>query len=931
MDLAIEKSLINKNINHSDHNPKIIINGNTKGIQEKVKEILEKSSRIDIAVSYAVWSGLSLIHEGLKKFDSKSRIIVTTDGTVTDIRSLEALKELSISSKVYDPEFGDMGFHLKSYFGENSKEKTLLIGSSNISLRAFGFVHEMGVEIKAKDEGEIVKEYRDTFDMIWNDKSSKFITEEFINEYKEKFNRKKELLKKISDIKLESEITPNYMQRKALEELKECRKEFDRGLVIAATGTGKTYLSAFDVRNSKAKKVLFLVHNRLILTDAIKTFKKIFKDKKILELKTNNTFVQISNADFIFTTDKTAKNTFYKSSKYSKDFFDYIIYDEAHKIGEETIYKNLIEWFNPKFSLGITATPERSDNPKYLFEVFKYNVPYEIRLLDAMEHELVCPFTYYGYNLDERLLKSKEKFDVEKLAVYLKDLIKDKGHYGEKLKGIVFCKDVDEAESLSNEFNKLNIISFCASGYEVDREKIEEQILSLKSDKEKSTQLVCVVDRFNEGVDIPGVNMIIMLRNTTSSIIYLQQLGRGLRRTNDPHKYVTVFDIIGNSKNNYSIAEVLTGNTTVDKRKLFKYANTGFKTVSPFINVEIEKEAMDKIIKSISKEFKVESQLKQKFRDELYRFKEIPTLLELYKNPNFKELELIQLLCKNFYDVFVEKYVEKYNIVKDSDFLSKFFKFITQFIFRAYNKETLVDYSKLLKGEKSSNSILIRILAHKDDCENSISSAIKSDYYNLKYSLPKVFLYENEELLINSKIINKLKEENAYELFLEHIDLIEYLSQNHDYKMKTFDLLDKGEFLFNSGSEDCYMNAIGELMDKKNKKVYCPITISEKETFHDNSIYESDKIIYLTKTSMTKEAAEKKLKEFIDKNYEFCIGVRFPHLQYSNTSYFNMGKVKIIGEPELNKVDTKKYNHKIKFQLEEKIPDELLQYKSLVE
>lgn len=214
----------------------------------------------------------------------------------------------------------------------------------------------------------------------------------------------------------------------------------------------------------------------------------------------------------------------------------------------------------------------------------------------------------------------------------------------------------------------------------------------------------------------------------------------------------------------------------------------------------------------------------------------------------------------------MEKYVEKYNIVKDNNFLSKFFKLITQFIFRAYDKENLVDYSKLLKEEKCSNFILIRILAHKDD-----------------------------------------------------------------YKMKTFDLLDKGEFIFNSGSEDCYMNVIGELMDKKNKKVYCPITISEKETFHDNSIYESDKIIYLTKTSMIKEAVEKKLKEFIDKNYEFCIGVRFTHLQYSNTSYFNMGKVKIIGEPELNKVDIKKYNHKIKFQLEEKISNELLQYKTLLE
>lgn len=521
MNLAIEKSLINKNIEHFEHTPKIVVNGNSKDIKEKVKEILRKSSRVDIAVSYVVWSGLSLIYKELEKFDSRSRIIVTTEGAVTDIKSLKALKNLSISSKVYDPEYGDMGFHLKSYFGETSDENILLVGSSNISLRAFGLVHEMGVEVKAKDKGQIISEYRETFDMIWNDKSSKIITDTFIGEYKEKFDRKREISKNILDFKLESEVIPNYMQRKALEELKECRKEFDRGLVIAATGTGKTYLSAFDVKNSGAKKVLFLVHNRLILTDAIKTFKKIFKNKNILELKTNSAAEKILNADFIFTTDKTAKNIFYNSFEYKNDFFDYIIYDEAHKIGEETIYKNLIEWFAPKFSLGITATPERSDDPKYLFDVFKYNVPYEIRLLDAMEHELVCPFTYYGYNLDEKLLKSKEKFDVEKLAVYLKDLIKDKGHYGEKLKGIVFCRDVNEAKELSEEFNKLNISSFCASGDKIDREEIEISISSLKLDEERSIELICVVDRFNEGIDIPGINTIIMLRNTTSSIIYL--------------------------------------------------------------------------------------------------------------------------------------------------------------------------------------------------------------------------------------------------------------------------------------------------------------------------------------------------------------------------------------------------------------------------
>lgn len=931
MNLEIEKSLIDKNINCFDHTPKIVVNGNSKNLKDKVKEILKKSKRIDIAVSYVVWSGLSLLIEDLKKFDSTSRIIVTTEGFVTDIKSLEALKDLEITTKVYEPENGQMGFHLKSYFGETLEENIILVGSSNISIRAFGLVHEMGIEVKAKKDGKIVEEYKDTFETIWNDKSSKIITEEVIREYKEKYYKQLEFNKQLHNLSLNIEIKPNYMQKQALEKLKECREEYDKGLVIAATGTGKTYLSAFDVKNFGAKKVLFLVHNRLILTDGIKTFKKVFKDKKILELTGKNTFEEIKESDFIFTTDKSAEKFFYKNEEFKKDYFDYIIYDEAHKIGENTIYRNLIEWFKPKFTLGITATPERSDNPKYLFEIFEYNVPYEIRLLDALENELICPFTYYGYNIQEKLLKSKEKFHIENLGIYLKNLIEEKGHYGEHLKGIVFCRDVQEARELSEEFNRLNIPSYCASGEGINRDEIEEAILKLKSDKGKDVQLICVVDRFNEGVDIPQINTIIMLRNTTSSIIYLQQLGRGLRRTEDPHKYVTVFDIIGNSKNNYSIAEVLTGNTTADKRKLFYHANSKFNRVSPFINVEIEKEAMEKIIKSISKDFKVENRLKKKFKEELCRFKEIPQLLELYKNPNFQELELLQLLSRNFYDVFLERYVEKYKVNKESTFLSKFFTFISQFIFRAYDKETLCDYGNLLKGERISNKILIEILTHRDDYKDNISSAIKSDYYNEKYKLPKVFLYENGALYLNDKIIEKLKDENAYELFLEHIELIKYLGKTHNYKMKTFNLVDKGEFLFNSGSRDCYMNAIGERIDRDKKRVFCPITISEKETFHNNSICDSDKIIYFTQASNSKIQAEKKIKEFLKENYKFYIGAKFPHLQYGGTSLFYMGDVKIIGDPILNITDKGKYNHMITFQLEEKIPEELLQYKTLDE
>lgn len=931
MNLNIEKSLLNKSIKCESHNPSIIINKKNKDIKNKVQELLIFSDVVDIAVSYVVWSGLSLIYDNLKKFDERSRIIITTEGNVTDPISLKALKDLPIQSKVYVPFNNAPGFHLKTYLGSKYKSNKLLIGSSNISSRAFGTVHEMAIEVEASENGMIVKEYKDTFINIWNDKNSFDITDSFIKEYSIEYKKSKELSKKISELKIENEIKPNYMQLKALEKLEQCRKNYDRGLVIAATGTGKTYLSAFDVKNSNSSKTLFLVHNRLILTSAISAFKKIFKDKKFLELKSSHSDSDVLLADFVFTTDKTAVRRLL--NKFDSDIFDYIIYDEAHKIGADTNYHELIKWFNPKFSLGITATPERSDNPEYLFETFKHNVPYEIRLLNAMEHELICPFTYYGYDLDEALLKTQERFDYIKLAPYLKSLIQKKGHYGEKLKGIIFCKDIKEANEISEALKGIGIKSMSANENKINREELEKAIESLKSDLINSIEIICVVNKFNEGVDIPDINTIIMLRNTSSSIVYLQQLGRGLRKTHDPHKYVTVFDIIGNSKNNYSIAEVLTGNATMDKRKLYAHANKGFKEVSPFINVEIEEKAMEKIIKSISNSFKVESKLKEKFRDELYRFPYIPTLLELYKDPNFKELELLQLLTKNFYDPFSKEYFKKYQTTIKNPFLSKFFGLITQFIFRAYNKETLKDYIKVLNGIGSNNPILIKSLLHADDYKTNISSAIKSDYYKKGNDFPKAFILDKGKVLINKDILEKLKKEKAYKLYLEHIELISELSNRNSYKMKTFDLLDKSDFLFNTGSNDCYLNAVGEKVDKINKKVYCPITISTNNSFYENYIKDENHIVYLTQGKTKFEDARKKIDQFIEEDYEFNICANFPHLKYNSTTYFNLGKLKIIEvsnvlEYENNK-GKKRYNHQITFKLEKPIPIELMLYKSL--
>ncbi|VEU79905.1 DEAD/DEAH box helicase family protein [Haploplasma axanthum] len=919
MDDKIKKSLVDKSVLSFEYNPQILVNENSKNIKRKLIENLNDSNRIDIAVSYVVWSGLSLIYDHFKKFDKTSRLLITTEGLVTDILSLQKLLELDLSVKVYNPYRNDKGFHLKTYFFEKEELRTLIVGSNNISSRALGIVHEMAIEVDSSKDGYIVDKYGETFENLWNDQLSVDLTEDFILGYSEIYNEKMLMDEHFFSLSLDNNhIKPNYMQEKALVALEECRSLYDRGLVIAATGTGKTYLSAFDVRNSEAKKVLFLVHNRLILSSAIKTFKNIFRNKKVVELDSSN-LREVEAADFIFTTDKTAYSYLYR--KVSNDFFDYIIYDEAHKIGSETKYNELINYFTPKFTLGITATPERTDDPKHLFETFKYSIPYEIRLLDALNNELVCPFTYYGLQIEDKLLEDKEKFDYKELAIYIKKIIDEKGHYGEKLKGIVFTSNISEAIELSNMLNSEGIRTTAAVSGQGSFEDIENDIKSLESNDRDTLELICTVNKFNEGVDIPSINTIIMVRNTTSSIIYLQQLGRGLRRTFDPNKYVTVFDIIGNSKNNYSIAEVLTGNSTVDKRKLFRYANSNFETVSPFINVEIEKTAMENIIKSISNDFKVKTKIKNRFRDELYKYETIPTLKEMYNSKQFLEMDLLQLLHRNFYDPFDEYYEKKYNIKRGNKFIGNFLTLITQFVFRGYSSDVLKEYVALLRGNPSNDETLKSILL-PNEYINGRSTSINSNYYKKGNDFLTPFEKVGDKIVINVEVIKELDRLNAIDLYKEHLELFEEISKKDSYIMKPFDLVDKGEFLFNVGAKDCYMNVVGERIDHNKKTVYCTIQVTDKKSFYDNYIVDRNRIIYYTQGSNTKNQAIEKVNKFVNEKYKFYICAQFPHLGYESTSYFNLGDVRISNISDVKTTDKGKYNHEIEFELETEFPAE---------
>lgn len=417
-----------------------------------------------------------------------------------------------------------------------------------------------------------------------------------------------------------------------------------------------------------------------------------------------------------------------------------------------------------------------------------------------------------------------------------------------------------------------------------------------------------------------------MLRNTTSSIIYLQQLGRGLRRTSDPDKFVTVLDLIGNSNNNYSIAQVLTANETADKRMLYHHVATSFESVSPFINVNIEEKAIENIISSISSNFTVKTILNKKFKEELARYKYIPRLVDLYNNPYLHELDLLQLLNKSFYEAFDRYYKTKYQTPLNNLFLRHFFRLITQFVFRGYDDFALKEYSDLLKGKRSDNKLLMKILLPQE-FKDGIPSAINSNYNSKKFDLPEAFIIKKEGIKLNRQIITKLKELNAYELYLEHIELIELLATKENYQMKRFDLVEKAEFLFAEGASDCYMNAVGEMINHDKKVVYCTIKITKDDSPYDNHIIDERQFVYHTQNSISKKSAENKLNNLLKNNYEFKICAQFPHLGYSNTSFFNLGKLKLVSVSEVIKNDEKKYNHEITFELKEEFPQEFLMYR----
>ena len=476
--------------------------GNT--VLAEIEQELKSCQEFWFSVAFITQSGIMILKELLKELEKrniKGRILTTNYLMFNSPRALRDLLQFkNLEVKI----FTEKAFHTKGYFFYQDKKRSVIIGSSNLTQGALKENKEWNMKLTSLSDGQIVQQVEEAFENMWN--QSENVTEEWIqNVYMPSYKKKKKEHKVESEIlELQEEIRPNKMQKEALACFGAIRRENKkRALLISATGTGKTYLAAFDVKKYKPKRMLFLVHREQILKQAMKSFQRVIGTNIKAGLLTGN--CRDIESDYIFSTIQTmSKKSVFQ--EFHREHFDYIIIDETHKAGAES-YQTIIDYFKPKFLLGMTASPERMDGFD-IFSLFDHNIAYEIRLQQAMEEDLLCPFHYFGVseltvdgievedNTEFRYLTSEERVShiLEKANFY--------GYSGERVKGLIFCGYIDEAKELSYKFNQRGYQTIVLSGS--DRQDVrEEAIQRLEQDKrEGGLDYIFTVDIFNEGVEV---------------------------------------------------------------------------------------------------------------------------------------------------------------------------------------------------------------------------------------------------------------------------------------------------------------------------------------------------------------------------------------------------------------------------------------------
>lgn len=954
----------------------------TTTMQAFLDNELAKCESFIISVAFISRSGLAPLKQTLLELEKRNipgKILTTDYLTFTEPSALKALsKYRNIELKILKCDKNIKGFHTKGYlfFKENSDKQKIVsitIGSSNLTGNALAVNKEWNTCFSVEDNADIYKNVINDFNELWNGPNALTITEEILEEYALIYNEQKRINKELLAKKMELQkasaiadskiistkqalLQPNSMQLEFVQKLNEIRAMGEhRALLISATGTGKTYAAAFALREINPKRALFIVHREQILRKAIESFQNVFGDTKSFGLYSGTSHE--TDRDFVFATMQTMAT---HHEDFAKEEFQVIVVDEAHRTGAES-YQKMMKYFTPDLWIGMTASPDRTDKFD-VYAAFDHNIAHEIRLQEAMRLNLLCPFHYYGITDIFVDGEEKEKRDFAKLVCddrvnYIIEKAEYFSHTGNRVKGLAFCSSLEESKELSKKFNERGYRTIALSGAD-SQDTREDAVRRLEKESsvtgyDDALDYIFTVDIFNEGIDIPQVNQILMLRPTESPIIFVQQLGRGLRKA-DEKEFVMILDFIGNYSNNYMIPIALSGDRTYNKDNIRRYVRQGVKALEGASTIHFDEISRKRIYESIdSANFSEMKLIKECYKNLKYKLGRIPTLMDYEEYGEIDVMRIFENASLGSYHKFLTKVEKDEYTVKFEAIEEKYLEYVsTKFANGKRLHELLIlkelmqhrDATNLISFMKNSLSSLYEISTSEKTEKNVVNlltgsfatGAAKDAYKGVDFIEP----FEND-FKIAQKFSNLLKNEE----FAKQIqEIVEFgLMRNkkyfgNRYKDSSFNLYAKYTYedvcrLLDWEKGEVALNIGGYKFDK-NTKTY-PVFINyEKDegisatTNYNDRFVDESTLIAISKSGRTSESDDVKTAVNADRlNVQMDLFVRKNKDDQTSKEFYYLGRIHATGKTHnFTMKDTAKTAVEITYNLETPVREDIYDY-----